>query len=282
MAFKIPVEDRVPTYAGRVKLTPVSGETNMYDMVRADMPITEGTPINKALFDNKAYTLTSDVTVYVSTSGSDTNGSGDLDAPFRTIQAAIDALPKNMDGYTATVNITAGTYDERVVCRGFIGGKLVVGITSQAVIIRGLEIDACSHVEVNVGTISWGGIAGDALLSVKNGSRVFIPNDLTLSGGDNNIGGIYAQRGSVVSAARYHTIVINNCLSVAAAATMCGVLTFAAVTGSGNFVGLSASMGGLITYETNTLGSDFGDNADTGGRIQTGGGVSALADASVE
>ncbi len=48
----IEVVDRVPTYPGRVKLTPVSGQANTYDMVRADEPIEEGTPINKALFDS--------------------------------------------------------------------------------------------------------------------------------------------------------------------------------------------------------------------------------------
>lgn len=41
------MKDRVPTYPGRVKLTPVSGQANTYDMVRADSPTQEGTPINK-------------------------------------------------------------------------------------------------------------------------------------------------------------------------------------------------------------------------------------------
>lgn len=45
-------EDRVPTYPGRVILVPVPGQANTYDMVRADEPLVEGTPINKALFDS--------------------------------------------------------------------------------------------------------------------------------------------------------------------------------------------------------------------------------------
>lgn len=44
--------DRVPTYPGRVTMTPVPGKANTYDMVRADEPIVEGTPVNKALFDS--------------------------------------------------------------------------------------------------------------------------------------------------------------------------------------------------------------------------------------
>ena len=44
------MKDRVPTYPGRVTLTPVPGQANTYDMVRADQPTQEGTPINKASF----------------------------------------------------------------------------------------------------------------------------------------------------------------------------------------------------------------------------------------
>ena len=47
----IEVKDRIPTYPGRVKMTPVAGQPDTYDMVRADVPIEPGTPINKALFD---------------------------------------------------------------------------------------------------------------------------------------------------------------------------------------------------------------------------------------
>ena len=44
--------DRVPKYPGRVRLTPVSGQANTYDMVRADEPIVDGTPVDKALFES--------------------------------------------------------------------------------------------------------------------------------------------------------------------------------------------------------------------------------------
>lgn len=42
------MQDRVSLYPGRVKLTPVAGQENTYDMVRADSPTQEGTPLNKA------------------------------------------------------------------------------------------------------------------------------------------------------------------------------------------------------------------------------------------
>lgn len=53
------MKDRTPRYPGRVKLTPVSGTDNVYDLVRADEPIEPGTPINKKtlLTDETAYLL---------------------------------------------------------------------------------------------------------------------------------------------------------------------------------------------------------------------------------
>ena len=50
------MQDRVPLYPGRVILTPVAGQANTYDMVRADQPTQVGTPLNKATFlkDNTA------------------------------------------------------------------------------------------------------------------------------------------------------------------------------------------------------------------------------------
>lgn len=42
------MKDRISLYPGRVKLTPVAGEENTFDMVRADQPTQEGTVLNKA------------------------------------------------------------------------------------------------------------------------------------------------------------------------------------------------------------------------------------------
>lgn len=41
------MKDRVPVYPGRVKLVPVSGQENVYDMTRADQPTQQGDPLNK-------------------------------------------------------------------------------------------------------------------------------------------------------------------------------------------------------------------------------------------
>lgn len=42
------MQDRIPLYPGRVTMTPVAGQANTFDMVRADDPTQAGTPLNKA------------------------------------------------------------------------------------------------------------------------------------------------------------------------------------------------------------------------------------------
>lgn len=44
------MQNREPTYPGRVTLTPVAGLANTYDMERADQPLQQGTPLTKATF----------------------------------------------------------------------------------------------------------------------------------------------------------------------------------------------------------------------------------------
>lgn len=44
------MQNREPTYPGRVTLTPVAGLANTYDMDRADQPLQQGTPLTKDTF----------------------------------------------------------------------------------------------------------------------------------------------------------------------------------------------------------------------------------------
>lgn len=60
------VKDRTPLYPGRVRLTPVSGQSNVYDMSRNDSPTQEGSKINAYMlnaiygFDNITTSFKSD------------------------------------------------------------------------------------------------------------------------------------------------------------------------------------------------------------------------------
>ena len=70
------------------------------------------------LLSRKATILTSNIGIYVSTTGSDTTGDGSSGKPFRTIQHAIDSIPPVLNGNGVSIIVAAGTYDEDVVIRG--------------------------------------------------------------------------------------------------------------------------------------------------------------------
>lgn len=87
------MQDRVPLYPGRVKLVPVSGQENTYDMTRVDQPSEEGTPLNKnsllkdataALFGLGADAVPDDVLKKIKTLISTAQGSADISLKFVT------------------------------------------------------------------------------------------------------------------------------------------------------------------------------------------------------
>ena len=269
MAFKTEVLDRIPTYPGRVKLTPVSGQTNTYDLVRADQPIQEGTPINKALFDRKADTLGEDVTVYVSTNGSDTGGDGTSAAPYATIQKAVDSLPKWLDGHTATISVTAGTYNERVTVKDFQGGLVVLGGTA-AVTIRGLTVDNSSVVRMNIPNIVRDSTLGGIPMQIMNNSVVMLNNDLTVDGKGGTLSGIAVETNSLLSVTFLWAVTSSNNGSAAISAYTGGKVVLFDLYGSGNAVGLSAETLGMVSYSGNHIGATTAYKTGSGGRILNG------------
>ena len=50
--IEVDFKDRIPTHAGRIKLSPVDGQPDLFTMERADEPKEPGTPIDKALFES--------------------------------------------------------------------------------------------------------------------------------------------------------------------------------------------------------------------------------------
>lgn len=50
--IEVDFKDRVPKHAGRVRLTPVSGQTDLFTMERADDPTEQGTPLDKATLES--------------------------------------------------------------------------------------------------------------------------------------------------------------------------------------------------------------------------------------
>lgn len=70
-------KDRIPTYPGRIEIIPVEGKPNTYTMKRADEPLEEGTPVDKATFESiiqsrltgRYYNLAANATIKRTASG---------------------------------------------------------------------------------------------------------------------------------------------------------------------------------------------------------------------
>lgn len=281
MAFKVKVEDRIPTYPGRVTLTQVVGTENTFDMVRADLPLVEGTPINKTLFDSKADCLTEDVTVYVTTSGNDVDGDGNSDAPFKTIQKAIDALPKNLNGHKAEISIGFGVYAERIEVKGFSSGRLVVGKPGEVFTIEGIDIINSAFVETNIYQIENSITGSKALFDVSGGSKVFVNSDMIIDGLTQSATAMRAIDNSMISIEGGRTLTVNNC-GAAINAQKCSFVTVDKLTGSSNTFGMMAYMGSIISYNTDTLDKAWSNDANQGGLVLTGQNSSDLSGATIE
>jgi len=67
-------------------------------------------------------------TIYVSPGGNNTKGDGSTEKPYLTIGKAIGVIPKNLNGFIATISISPGTYAENVAFNNFYGGTITMVI----------------------------------------------------------------------------------------------------------------------------------------------------------
>ena len=104
------MQDREPTYPGRVTLTPVYGLANTYDMERADRPTQEGTPLNKA-------NLLSDATE-TAMFGAAANRT--VDEAFAGLAAQIKLIMSNTAAITLTLKDSAGHAISGVLVQGIL------------------------------------------------------------------------------------------------------------------------------------------------------------------
>ena len=108
------MQDRVSLYPGRVKLEPVAGQANLYDLTRADQPTQEGTPLNKA-------SLLKDSTAALLGLGTDA-------VPDDAFVALV--LGQGVYGYRVKVQLADGTPVEGATVSGIqplTGSTLVTG-----------------------------------------------------------------------------------------------------------------------------------------------------------
>lgn len=254
--------DRVATHPGRVQLTPVQGQTNIYDMERADEPTVAGTPINAANLNamQKNMGLDANKTVYVAVSGSDATGNGSSTAPYQTITKALSTIPKNLNGYDAMVYVSSGTYNENVTIDNFNGGRLTLSGESGTLLqINTLTIMNC-YVQIN-DTL----VVSVANLICSRGSRLLSNAEIKVRSG-----ATYGVLASNISTAFFHKVVVDGSTYAAICLDQNSRIFITHLDGSGNTnIGLLVA-GGTLKYDNSTLSATIATSAFSGGRIYSG------------
>lgn len=128
------MQDRVSLYPGRVKLEPVAGQANLYDLTRADQPTQEGTLLNKA-------NLLRDATAALLGLGTDA-------VPDEAFLAL--AIGSGYYGYRVKVQLADGTPVEGATLTGIsalLGSSLVTGAD-------GIAVGRSSSASVTIGCSS--------------------------------------------------------------------------------------------------------------------------------
>lgn len=255
--------DRVPTRANRVLITPENGGTPYYATVtRADEPSVVGTPVNAANLNamQNAAGLSAHKTVYVTTTGSDTSGDGSQAAPFATINKAVTTIPKNLNGFVATINIAGGTYNESVYA-GYFGNGLfrITGTAGDVVTVNKIEFFNVNYMEID--SISFH-VQGQFFHA--NASSVRVQTPFSASGGQY---GIYASNFSNVSFR--DTVTINGATN-AVFSTSGSCLYVDRLLGSGNTVAFASTLGSICAYDKDESTASTKFYSVSGGRIFSG------------
>ena len=190
--------------------------------------------------------LNSSITLQVSTAGNDTTGDGTSAKPYATIQKALDTLPKNLGGYSVTINIGVGSFTGFSM-QGFYNGFItVIGASKSTthIINSGLNIGLCSA-KID---IEWMHIAGTSAgygINVHESKNINVTD--CLLDGTTSVGGILVNE-TVLAVLRNVTINDKTLHALSCPGSM--VLAYG-LTGSNNNVGIvagnsNAGLPGLI------------------------------------
>lgn len=157
------MQDRISTYPGRVRLIPVSGQEDVYDLVRADQPTQEGTPLSKGTL------LTDDVAIALG-----------LDPVTGTVSKALGAVrPIELGGTSGTTQTEA--FNNIVAPGGEITGKLILknGEGLNAHMANGTVLNLISrHTSDNIWVGSAeGGTQGGVILATRTDGNAFVSRD---------------------------------------------------------------------------------------------------------
>lgn len=205
-------------------------------------------------------TASSDITVYVATTGNDGAGNGTQASPYASINKALSVIPKNLNGRTVTINIATGDYGEQVTVSGFYGGMLRFA-GSSIVNIDSLIVRSCTLYINSVLLV----VSGSIGVLVTDNASLITTSDINST--SSNIGL------SVTNCSSVHisgNITLNGMSTGIAATNNARVFIFS-INGSDIGTIITASNGAVVAYGSNSASARTAVIAtSTGGRVNTG------------
>lgn len=121
----------VSDWSGTLKLLALPVTQAGVQGVWADQPTAEVDVMGELAYVGRT---TADLTYHVSTAGSDTTGDGSVGAPWRTLQHAVDRVPRRVD-HAVAIKAASGTYAESVSVIDRVGaGSLTIGPETAAAV----------------------------------------------------------------------------------------------------------------------------------------------------
>lgn len=258
--------DRVPTYPGRIKFTKEDGTVVYGTWERADSPTVEGTPLNAENLNamQEGGGLSAAVTYYVSSTGSDTTGDGTESKPYATVTKALAVLPKNLNGFNATIYVASGTYNDSIEIRNFVGGTIILRGTGSSATFYNMEI-VDSFVEILGLTLTFDRTGTNNVGLYLLGGRLRSYNDINLT---TTSTAIKAEVGAQLFMGTA-TVQFSGA-AYGALASQGAHCVFGTVAGTAYTV-LSAETGSIIAYNNLTATASVATSeTSSGGRIYSG------------
>lgn len=207
--------------------------------------------------------LTANVTVYVSTSGNDTTGDGTSATPYATIMKALSVIPKNLNGFDATLSIAAGVYSEGVVIKGYTGGHILVN-GGGAITVQYLRIIS-SNVFLDSGTWTITPLTSIEALWLERGATLQSSAAITITAGSSGITAFVNSSFTSID-----TVTISNVNTAVISSVDSGV-HLTRVAGASNNTGLAAYNNARISFSGNELSANVAYVTGNGGKIYSGG-----------
>ena len=193
--------------------------------------------------------LTGDANIYVSTTGSDILGDGTQSNPFKTIQFAINTLPKDFGGYFATLNISPGTYVEDIIVSGFTGTlqfTLLGNVATGSITIGNARL-LCTASAIYTLTIRYLNVVATGRFDSFSSVAITTTDYVAGQPGIGNKSSIVANRGDIYISGPI-TLTGNTDIGISASAI--SRIYFSTVSGTGFNIGAIVGTGSVITCGT--------------------------------